>query len=48
MSEQTANLETEEALDAEYLEASVRALHDEGQGRRECNRQNYSMYVDEF
>jgi hypothetical protein len=48
MSEQTAKLEKEEDLDAEYEEAAARALHNEGKEQSERNRQDYSMYVDQF
>jgi hypothetical protein len=47
MSEQRANLETEQDLDAEYEEATDRALHNEAEEQRGRNRQDYSMYVDE-
>lgn len=47
MSEQTANLETEQVSEAEYEEAASRALQLEQEAQRERNRQDYSMYVDE-
>jgi hypothetical protein len=48
MSEQTTNPNNEhENLDAEYQEATERALHDEAVEQTKRNRQDYSMYVDE-
>lgn len=47
MSEQTANAEKEQNLDALYEEATARALHDEAAEQRKRNRQDYSIYVDD-
>jgi len=47
MSEETANLKIEhEDLDAEYQEATERALHDEAEEHAKRNRQDYSVYVE--
>jgi len=46
MSEQTANMRNEHDQDAEYEEATARALHDEAEERRKRDRQDYSIYVD--
>jgi len=40
--------DSKDTLDSEYEEATRRALHGEAEEKSERNRQDYSMYVDDW